>query len=78
MKYGRELVENIGHCLFFTETNCTWKCFVLLSAVRRFDHSEVLAGSGDSTPALFSFSNVSFHFSLRTSSERQTDDWLHI
>lgn len=32
MKCGRELVANIGHCLFFTKTNCTWKsfsCFVL-------------------------------------------------
>lgn len=40
MKYGGELVANIGHCLFFTETNCTWKRFFLLCAVRRFDHSE--------------------------------------
>lgn len=25
--WEESLSQNIGHCLFFTETNCTWKCF---------------------------------------------------
>lgn len=45
MKYGGELVANIGHCLFFTETKLHMEnAFFLLCAVRRFDHSEGESG----------------------------------